>query len=292
MTAACSTNRPREDRSVSESGVGALSPPANVIGKNNHVVAETTVGGRSVRLKGRFLQRRVKGGGGSTRGPPGMPIDQNQTSKFWLPAAEILLGGAALALLTLVGLWLDLNLGTASLIYVIVIVLVSLRGNLIPAVVLSIIAAGCLDYFFTVPRFSLDIDTPQDTVAVAAFATTALVVTGLVRRARRLGEAAALKDRLQIIIDTIPAVVWSNSPDGSADFLNKRFRDYTGLSLEEGRGWAWMDALHPDDCAMDDWRAALAAGEPFEKEARLRRADGEYRRFLLRFVPLRDAPGS
>ena len=217
-----------------------------------------------------------------------MPIDQNQTSKFWLPAAEILLGGAALALLTLVGLWLDLNLGTASLIYVIVIVLVSLRGNLIPAVVLSIIAAGCLDYFFTVPRFSLDIDTPQDTVAVAAFATTALVVTGLVRRARRLGEAAALKDRLQIIIDTIPAVVWSNSPDGSADFLNKRFRDYTGLSLEEGRGWAWMDALHPDDCAMDDWRAALAAGEPFEKEARLRRADGEYRRFLLRFVPLRD----
>src|SRR6516164_1801470 len=61
MTAACSTNRPREDRSVSESGVGALSPPANVIGKNNHVVAETTVGGRSVRLKGRFLQRRVKG---------------------------------------------------------------------------------------------------------------------------------------------------------------------------------------------------------------------------------------
>jgi len=49
-----------------------------------------------------------------------------------------------------------------------------------------------------------------------------------------------------------------------------------------------MDALHPDDCAMDDWRAALAAGEPFEKEARLRRADGEYRRFLLRFVPLRD----
>ena len=220
-----------------------------------------------------------------------MPIDQNQTSKFWLPAAEILLGGAALALLTLVGLWLDLNLGTASLIYVIVIVLVSLRGNLIPAVVLSIIAAGCLDYFFTVPRFSLDIDTPQDTVAVAAFATTALVVTGLVRRARRLGEAAALIDRLQIIIDTIPAVVWSNSPDGSADFLNKRFRDYTGLSLEEGRGWAWMDALHPDDCAMDDWRAALAAGEPFEKEARLRRADGEYRRFLLRFVPLRDERG-
>jgi PAS domain-containing protein len=52
-----------------------------------------------------------------------------------------------------------------------------------------------------------------------------------------------------------------------------------------------MNALHPEDRAIDD-RAALAAVEPFEKEARLRRADGEYRRFLLRFVPLRDARGS
>jgi PAS domain S-box-containing protein len=75
--------------------------------------------------------------------------------------------------------------------------------------------------------------------------------------------------------------------------LNKRFRVYTGFSLQEGRGAAWMNVLHPDDRAMDDdWRAALAAGEPFEKEARLRRADGEYRRFLLRFVPLRDDRGS
>jgi PAS domain S-box-containing protein len=87
-------------------------------------------------------------------------------------------------------------------------------------------------------------------------------------------------------------VVWSSSPDGSADFLNKRFRDYTGLSSEEGRGSAWMHALHPEDRAMADWRAALAAEEPFEKEARLRQADGEYRRFLLRFVPLRVGRGN
>jgi len=87
-------------------------------------------------------------------------------------------------------------------------------------------------------------------------------------------------------------VVWSNSRDGSADFLNQRFRDYTGLSLEWGRSWVWMDALHPDERAMDDWVAMLAAGEPFEKEVRLRRADGEYRRFLLRFAPLRDEQGT
>ena len=141
-----------------------------------------------------------------------------------------MLGAAALAFLTLVGLWLDLNLATASLAYVIVVVLLCLRGSLVPAVALSIIAAVCLDYFFTVPRFSIRIDAPEDAMAVAAFATTSFVITGLVRRARRLGEAAALKDRLQVIIDTIPAVVWSHSPDGSANFLNKRFRDYAGLS--------------------------------------------------------------
>jgi K+-sensing histidine kinase KdpD len=156
-----------------------------------------------------------------------MPIDHNRITKFWRPAAEMLVGAAPLAFLTLVGLWLDLNLATASLVYVIVVALLSLWGSVIPAVVLSIIAALCLDYFFALPRFSIRIDAPEDAVAVAAFATTALVITGLVRRARRLGEAAALKDRLQVIIDTIPAVVWSNSRDGSADFLNQRFRDYS-----------------------------------------------------------------
>ncbi len=221
-----------------------------------------------------------------------MPIDRNRTTKFWLPATEILIGAAALAVLTLGGLWLDLNLGTASLAYLIVVVLLSIRGSLIPMAALSVVAAASLDYFFTAPHFSFRIDAPQDAVAVAAFATTSFVIVGLMRRARRLGEAASLKDRLQIIIDTIPAVVWSNSRDGSADFLNQRFRDYTGLSLEWGRSWVWHDALHPDDRAMDDWLAALATGLPFEKEVRLRRADGEYRRFLLRFAPLRDAQGT
>src|SRR5437016_7246447 len=96
------------------------------------------------------------------------------------------------------------------------------------------------------------------------------------------------EERLQLIIDTIPIIVWRKLPDGSVDFLNKRFREYTGLSLEDGMGWGWMNAFHPDDRLKEQWRAALAAGKPFEKEARLRRADGAFRWFLLRAVPLRD----
>jgi PAS domain S-box-containing protein len=97
--------------------------------------------------------------------------------------------------------------------------------------------------------------------------------------------------RLRLVINTLPAMVWSKSPDGSADFLNQRFLDYTGLSLEEGLGWGWMKEFDPEDRAEEEWRAAFAAGEPFEREAQLRRADGAYRWFLLRAVPLRDELG-
>ncbi len=97
-----------------------------------------------------------------------------------------------------------------------------------------------------------------------------------------------IEERLRLIIDTIPTIVWRKLPDGSADFLNREFREYTGLSLEQGLGWGWMNSFHPDDRLIEEWRAALAAGKPFEREARLRRADGQYRWFLIRAVPLRD----
>jgi PAS domain S-box-containing protein len=98
-----------------------------------------------------------------------------------------------------------------------------------------------------------------------------------------------VEERLRLIIDTIPTIVWRKLPDGSADFFNKHFREYTGLSLEDGLGWGWMmNAFHPDDRLIEEWRTALAAGKPFQKEARLRRADGQYRWFLIRAVPVRD----
>jgi len=106
------------------------------------------------------------------------------------------------------------------------------------------------------------------------------------------GPLDAIEGRLRVIIDTIPTIVWRKLPDGSADFLNQHFREYTGLSLEDGLGWGWMNAFHPDDRLIGEWRAALAVGKPFEKEARLRRADGEYRWFLIRAVPLQDEQGN
>src|SRR5882762_4875524 len=102
----------------------------------------------------------------------------------------------------------------------------------------------------------------------------------------------AIEERLRLIIDTIPTIVWRKLPDGSADFLNEHFREYTGLSLEEGLGWGWMNAFHPDDRLMEKWPAAMAAGKPFQTEARLRGTDGQYRWFLIRAMPLRDERGN
>jgi PAS domain S-box-containing protein len=101
------------------------------------------------------------------------------------------------------------------------------------------------------------------------------------------------EDHLRLVIDTIPTMAWSTRPDGTVDFLNQRWMDYAGLSLEqfikEPTG-----PIHPEDIpgVMEKWRAAEAVGEPYEAEMRLRRADGEYRWFLVRTVPLRDDRGN
>ena len=114
----------------------------------------------------------------------------------------------------------------------------------------------------------------------------------IAERERAEEDVRRSEERLRLVIDALPAMVWSKLPDGSADFLNQRFQEYTGLSMGEGLGWGWMmNAFHPEDRTEEEWRAAFAAGQPFEKEARLRRADGAYRWFLLRAAPLRDERG-
>jgi len=101
------------------------------------------------------------------------------------------------------------------------------------------------------------------------------------------------QDRLQLVIDTAPAMLHSARPDGYVDFFNKRWLEYVGVSLEDISGWRWTQVIHADDFAqlVDRWRMSVTTGNPFEAEARMRRADGEYRLMLLRKVPLRDDTG-
>ena len=106
-------------------------------------------------------------------------------------------------------------------------------------------------------------------------------------------EARQAEDILRVF-DAIPTLAWSARPDGSADFFNRRWIEYTGLPVEQARDWGWTVALHPDDLKglVDYWRSVLASREPGEIEARLRRFDGVYRWFLFRATPSFDHDGA
>jgi PAS domain S-box-containing protein len=200
-------------------------------------------------------------------------------------ALYLALGLVALAALTWVSSWLGFRLVSTAFAYLILTVLLSLAGSFITPVVVSLIALACLAYLFAPPVFAFRIDYQEDILTAAAFLMTSLLVSVLVRRIRARG------DELADLLDSVRALVWNASPGGAVDFSNRRFREYTCFSAEQLRGSGWMNALHPEDCRPDEWRAALAAGQAFEKEARLRGAGGEYRWFVLRLMPIRDERG-
>ena len=96
------------------------------------------------------------------------------------------------------------------------------------------------------------------------------------------------------MIETIPVMAFIILPDGSNAFVNRPWREYTGLSAEATTGFGWQSAVHPQDLEghLSKWRVSRASGKPFENELRFRSADGEYRWFLDRAVPLRDTTGN
>src|SRR5579863_10239666 len=113
----------------------------------------------------------------------------------------------------------------------------------------------------------------------------------LIEALEKLGQEAA---RLQTVIDTVPSFLWTSFPDGSKEYLNKRWYEYTGLTLEQGEGWGWKVVVHPDDVdrLVREWLSLVEARKPGELETRIRRYDGEYRWFLIRVVPQLDAEGN
>ena len=104
-----------------------------------------------------------------------------------------------------------------------------------------------------------------------------------------LNESRSSEPTFRQIIHKIPTIAWCNLPDGSMEFLNQRWHDYTGLSAQEAHGAGWKVAIHPEDLPRltAKW-GTLSDLEPGEYEVRLRRSDGVFRWFLFRIEPLRD----
>ena len=101
------------------------------------------------------------------------------------------------------------------------------------------------------------------------------------------------QQRTQFIMESLPVLVWTNRPDGTPDYFNNRWLEFTGKTQEQMQAIDWNEITHPDDQAglVQSWAKALADGTPLQYEYRLRRHDGQYRWVLIRNVPRRDAMG-
>ena len=142
----------------------------------------------------------------------------------------------------------------------------------------------------------IDVDFSLEVLRDAAGAVAFLVPSAVVITERKLA-AEALRtslDEFQTLAEAMPQLVWVTRPDGWNIYSNQQWVDYTGLTLEASYGQGWIKSFHPDDQerAAREWEHSTVATSIFSLECRLRRADGVYRWWLIRGVPLKDAGGT
>jgi two-component system, sensor histidine kinase and response regulator len=113
---------------------------------------------------------------------------------------------------------------------------------------------------------------------------------GAVRMAARLRES---ERGLRTLTEALPQLVWTSRPDGDCDYLSRQWVQYTGVAEDEQLGHRWVEVLHPDDRdrTMASWRDAVEGRAPYDLEYRIRGADGRYRWYQTRGLPLRDESG-
>lgn len=109
----------------------------------------------------------------------------------------------------------------------------------------------------------------------------------------RTKELLTSREHFKFLADTIPVIVWTATPGGNFDYFNKRWYEYTGMSVEESTGSGWQIPIHPDDLpeALLAWERSMATGEAFKIEDRKRSVDGQYRWHLAHALPFKDSDG-
>ncbi|MFN2511867.1 MAG: ATP-binding protein [Pyrinomonadaceae bacterium] len=106
-------------------------------------------------------------------------------------------------------------------------------------------------------------------------------------------KAKSIEHRYQFLAESIPAIVWTAQPNGSIDYYNQRWFEYTGMTLEQTSGWGWQPVVHPDDIerCLRRWARSVATCEEYQIEYRFKRVDGSYRWHLGRATPMLDESG-
>jgi PAS domain S-box len=211
------------------------------------------------------------------RGVLGMEITHKPRSRLRAIATQFLLGIAGLALITFICFQVGFGLARTGFAYVVLVALVSLLGSFSSSVVLSVLAAACLNYFFAPPLFELRVDAADDVVRIAAFLTTSLVVTGLITKRKRaeeeLGDSKARFEAAQHLAH----VGW-----WERDLITGRVTvsDEVSRILGTRPVAQWLYLIHPEDRprAAEAAAAAIRPGGPrYDVEYRVVRPDGTLR---------------
>jgi PAS domain S-box-containing protein len=207
----------------------------------------------------------------------GMQIAHKRRPRLQAVAAQLLLGIAGLALITFICFQVGFGLARTGFAYVVLVALVSLLGSFSSSVVLSLLAAACLNYFFAPPLFELRVDAADDVVRIAAFLTTSLVVTGLITKRKRAEEELSdSKARFEAAQHLAHVGWWER------DLITGRVTvsDEVCRILGTRPVAQWLYLIHPEDRprAAEAAAAAIRPGGPrYDVEYRVVRPDGTLR---------------
>jgi PAS domain S-box-containing protein len=156
-------------------------------------------------------------------------------------------------------------------------------GTLGEEVAIEALKMGATDYVFKT-RLSRILPSVQRAVR-----------EGVERAERRRAEEAlrTSEQSFRLIFETIPGLIAVQTAAGELELVNHRLLEYFGKTLDELKAWTSSDVVHPDDLprVIAAWKRSVKSGQPYDDEHRIRRADGTYRWFHVRGLPLRDVQG-